>query len=208
MEWLWLFLLAVVAYLVGAVPSGLIMGRLLGRDILQMGSGKTGTANTLSSLGRGAAAAVFSLDLLKGIAVVLLARLFVWPGEAWHGLATGLAGALAIVGHNRSVWVRLFAGSWGGGRGIMVAVGALLIVHPLIILGAVVAGAATLVITRFVVVATLAAVGAGLVTAALLAFAGWISPWMLLGCLAWGLLVAAGFWDSIGRLLKREEKRV
>src|SRR4026207_1113701 len=100
-----LLLLILGSYAVGAIPSGLFVGMLMGRNILEQGSGKTGTANTLRVLGKGAAVAVFALDLVKGMAAVLLARILVWPSQAWLDIAMGAAAASAIVGHNWSVWV-------------------------------------------------------------------------------------------------------
>src|SRR5437763_1633815 len=133
MVWLQLIGLVAGAYLVGAIPSGLLIGRAMGRDLLRFGSGRTGATNSLRALGLPAGAAVFLFDLVKGGLAALAARLLAWPDEAWLGLATGCAGAAAIVGHNWSVWVRLLAGKWGGGRGILTAVGAVLVVQPLVI---------------------------------------------------------------------------
>lgn len=208
MEWLVLGLLLVGAYLVGAIPNGLLVGRLMGRDLLRHGSGKTGTANTMSALGRGPAALVFALDLLKGVLVALAARLIPWPSDEWGSLALGGAASVAIAGHNWSVWVRLLSGKWGGGRGIVTALGAMLLVNPLVVLVAAVVGAVVLFVSRYVVVATLAGMMGGLATAVLLVAAGQVSPWLLPGCLAWGALVAWGFHDSIGRLLRGEETKV
>jgi glycerol-3-phosphate acyltransferase PlsY len=197
MEWLQLLTLIVVSCLIGAIPSGLLVSRAAGKDILRHGSGKTGTANTLSLLGKGGAALVFLLDLAKGLLVVLIARLFQWPDEAWAGLAVGVAGAAAIIGHNWSVWVKLMSGRWGGGRGIMVAVGALLAVQPLIVVAAALVGFAVLGLSRNVLTATLAGIGAGAVVAVVLLVVGWLTPWLLVACVVWGLLVAAGFWDAM-----------
>jgi glycerol-3-phosphate acyltransferase PlsY len=175
----------------------------MGKDILRHGSGKTGTANILSLLGRGPAALVFALDLLKGLAVVLAARSLPWPSDAWLGLSVGAAGAAAIAGHNWSLWVRLFAGAWGGGRGIMVAVGTMLAVQPLVVAAAALVGLGLFVWRRDVLLATLAAIAAGLVAAVVLLFMEWLSPWLLAAALVWGALVALGFSDAIFRRPQR-----
>src|SRR5215212_10240648 len=132
MTWMQLGLLALGAYLLGAIPNGWLVGRLQGRDLLREGSRKTGSTNTLRVLGRPAAAAVFVGDLLKGALAVAAAGLLAWPDAGWRMLAEGVAGAAAIAGHNWSVWVRLLAGRWGGGRGLVPALGACLLIHPLI----------------------------------------------------------------------------
>src|SRR5947208_3374417 len=105
MAWLQLVLLALIAYMVGAVPNGLVVGRLLGHDLLREGSGKLGATNTIRVLGRPAGVAVFALDLAKGLLAGLLPRLVAWPDPAWADLALGATGAAVIAGHNWSLWV-------------------------------------------------------------------------------------------------------
>jgi glycerol-3-phosphate acyltransferase PlsY len=200
-------LLLAGSYLVGAIPGGLLVGLLMGRNLLKLGSGKTGTANSMSVLGRPAATAVFALDLLKGLVVVVLAWLLSWPNEVWLDLAIGGAGAAAIVGHNWSLWVRLFTGRWGGGRGIVTAIGAMLTVQPLAVAAAVIFGALAFIISRHVVLATIVGVAATILTSVILVLSQQLPPWLLPGTISWGLLIVAGFHDSIGRLLKMHHER-
>jgi glycerol-3-phosphate acyltransferase PlsY len=184
-----------------------LVGMLMGRNLLMLGSGKTGTANSMSVLGRPAAVAVFALDLLKGVVVVALARLLTWPNEMWLDLAIGGAGSATIAGHNWSLWVRLFTGKWGGGRGIVTAIGAMLTVQPLAVAAAVVFGALAFIVSRHVVVSTIVGVTATIMTSVILVLSQQLSPWLLPGTISWGLLIVAGFHDSIGRLLKMHHER-
>jgi acyl phosphate:glycerol-3-phosphate acyltransferase len=208
MEWLYFVLILVGAYLVGAIPNGLIVGLLVGKNPLLVGSGKTGATNTLRAAGPLAAAVVLVLDLAKGALVVAAVRLIPWPGNEWLGLAMGCAAAAAIVGHNWSVWVRLYSGKWGGGRGIMTALGAMLVVNPWVVLAAVVGGGIALLLTRYVVVGAVAGSVAALVAVVVLGSTGELSLWLLPGAVAWCLLVIVGFHDSIGRLIKGAESRL
>jgi len=208
MDLLYFALLLVGSYLVGAIPSGLIISRLFGKDPLQTGSGKTGATNTLRTAGPVAAALVLLLDLLKGALVVLAAQAMPWPGEAWRGLAMGCAAAAAIVGHNWSIWVRLYSGKWGGGRGIVTALGAMLVVNPWIVLAAVIAGGLALLITRYMAIGAIVGAVAGFLAIVTLGAAGQLSPWLLPGAIAWCLLVMLGFHDNIGRLLNGTETRL
>lgn len=201
-------LLIVGAYLVGAIPSGLLIGLMLGKNPLQTGSGKTGAANTLRTAGRAAAAAVLVLDLIKGALVVLAARLITWPDDAWLGMAMGCAAAAAIIGHNWSVWVRLYSGKWGGGRGIMTAAGAMLVVNFWVVLAALVAGVIALLLTRYVVIGAIAGALAALAAIVALGVAGQMSLWLLPGTLAWCILVILGFHDSIQRLRLGTETKI
>lgn len=207
-HWLQLGLLVVGAYLLGAIPNGLLVGRLAGRNLLHHGSGKTGTANTLATLGRPAAVAVFALDLIKGLLVVLIARFLSWPNDAWLYIAMSSAASSAIVGHNWSVWVRLLSGKWGGGRGIVTALGAMLIVHPLVVLAAIIGAALALAVSRYMVLGAITGALVGVVTACILVAFQQITPWLLPGCIVWALLVLAGFHDNISRLLKGTEQRL
>src|SRR5438093_13190444 len=103
MPWLQLGLLVAGAYLLGAVPGGLLIGMAMGRNLLQYGSGKMGATNTLRTLGLPAGIAVFAFDLAKGALAVLMSHLLSWPDEAWLGIATGCAGAAASAAHHGSV---------------------------------------------------------------------------------------------------------
>jgi glycerol-3-phosphate acyltransferase PlsY len=207
-DFLLLLIVTVGAYLIGAIPSGLLIGRLLGRDPLSQGSGKTGATNTFRTAGPAAGAIVLVLDLVKGFVAVLLARLVAWPDEMWAGVAIGAAGAAAILGHNWSLWVRLMAGKWGGGRGIMPAFGAMLAVSPLVALAALVAGGVVIFATRYMAWGAIAGVLAGVGTLIAMAALGMVSPWLVPGGIAWGVLVVLGFHDNIGRLLSGTEPKL
>jgi glycerol-3-phosphate acyltransferase PlsY len=205
-----LYLLAVTAsaYLLGAIPSGLLVSRLMGRDPLSVGSGKTGATNTFRTAGPLAGAIVLVLDLLKGFAAVWIALSVTWPNEVWMGLAAGAAGAAAIVGHNWSVWVRLLAGRWGGGRGIMTAFGAMLAISLWVALAAALAGGVVIATTRYMVLGAIVGVVIGVGTVIVLGLVVAISPWLVPGAALWGLLVILGFHDNIGRLLSGTEPRL
>ena len=207
-EWLQLGLLVAASYLIGSVPSGALIGMLMGKDLLAQGSGKTGTANSLRVLGRPAAAAVLVLDLVKGMWPVLVAVSLGWPSQTWLGLAAGIAGAASIMGHNRSLWVRLLTGKWGGGRGIVPALGAMLMLHPLVVLAALVAGGLVLLGTRYVAAAAVAGAAGGILAAVVAVVMGQIPASFLPGAVAWGLLVIAGFSDSLSRLAQGIEPRL
>src|SRR5438445_12537931 len=91
----------ILSYLVGAIPTGLVLVRVLtGEDIRRHGSGNIGTVNVLRVAGSGTAAIVLAVDILKGIVPVLLAlRMGFAP---WAVVLCGLA---AITGHNWSVFL-------------------------------------------------------------------------------------------------------
>ena len=107
----------IVGYLIGAIPTGLIVVRLLtGEDIRRHGSGNIGTVNVLRVAGTGTAVVVLAVDILKGMVPVMLAVRMGLP--SWTVVAGGLA---AIAGHNWSVFLK-----FQGGKGIATSFGALL----------------------------------------------------------------------------------
>ncbi len=110
-------LIIILSYFIGAVPTGLVLVRLLtGEDIRRHGSGNIGTVNVLRVAGPATAAAVLIVDILKGLVPVLLAeRVTTAP---WVVVACGLA---AIAGHNWSVFL-----GFTGGKGIATSYGVLL----------------------------------------------------------------------------------
>jgi acyl phosphate:glycerol-3-phosphate acyltransferase len=195
-------------YLVGAIPSGLLISRMIGRDPLTEGSGKTGATNTLRTSGPAAGIAVAALDIAKGALVVWAVRSIAWPDDAWAGLAVGAAAAAAIIGHNWSVWVRLIAGKWGGGRGILTALGAVVTISPLVALVAFLLGVVVLALTRYMAWGAIAGAIGAIFTLVVLGVTGGLSTWLVPGAILWCLLVVLGFHDNIRRLLKGTEPKL
>jgi len=119
-----------IAYLLGALLASLILGRARGVDIRRLGSGNAGATNALRTQGTAFGAAVFVLDLLKGvIAVRVLPRLDL-PGVGFDA-ALGrewlmVACALAVVlGHVYPVWF-----GFRGGKGVATLLGAAAALDP------------------------------------------------------------------------------
>ena len=208
MEYLLLAAVIVGGYLVGAIPSGLLISRMMGRDPLKEGSGKTGATNTLRTSGRWAGIAVVVLDVAKGAIVVWAARSLAWPNEVWTGLAVGAAAGAAIVGHNWSVWVRLIVGKWGGGRGILMALGAMATINPVVALAALIVGGAAMALTRYMTWGAIAGALGAVATLVVLGLTGAMQVWYVPGAILWVLLVVLGFHDNIGRLLNGTEPKL
>mgnify|MGYP000194450568 CR=1 FL=1 len=111
-----LMIVAVLAYLLGAVPFGLLITRALGLgDLRAIGSGNIGATNVLRTGNRAAAAATLLLDAAKGGVAVLAARAV--AGED----AAQLAGLAAFLGHLYPVWLR-----FRGGKGVATFLGTLI----------------------------------------------------------------------------------
>jgi len=114
----------ILGYLIGAIPFGVIIGRLTrGIDVRDYGSGSMGMTNVLRTVGAGAGVLVFLADLTKGAAAVAFAWLIFasLPAMvAWGQVAGGVA---AVIGHSWPVYV-----GFRGGRGVTTGFGALLMI--------------------------------------------------------------------------------
>ena len=113
-EYLWQSpaLAALLGYLLGSIPFGVILTRAAGAgDLRQIGSGNIGATNVLRTGRKGLAAATLVLDALKGtVAILIAAQMF--PG---HEV---VAAGAAFIGHLYPVWLR-----FRGGKGVATLMG-------------------------------------------------------------------------------------
>ncbi|MCK4369150.1 MAG: glycerol-3-phosphate acyltransferase [Dehalococcoidales bacterium] len=121
------WLIVILGYFLGSIPTAYIVGRLLkGVDIRQIGDGNMGAANTFHQLGAKAGVAVGIIDAAKGALAVLIAQ-----AAGLSLFAVLLTGAAVVVGHNWPVFL-----GFRGGRGEATTIGVLLttITQPMLIL--------------------------------------------------------------------------
>jgi glycerol-3-phosphate acyltransferase PlsY len=197
--------LVAIGYLIGAVPVGVIVGRLVaGIDIRRHGSHRTGATNALRTLGARWAVVVFSLDLAKGLVAVLLARALYAAGPPgspdWVAAAAGVA---AVVGHNWSVFI-----GFTGGRGVATAAGGLLAISPLTLAIVVPVVAVIVWRTRYVSLGSLTAAALAVGISAWLAATDLGSTAAVGYALAAGALVWVAHRDNIERLRAGTERRI
>ena len=142
-----LALVAALAYLLGAIPFGIVITRALGLgDLRTIGSGNIGATNVLRTGNKRAAAATLTLDAAKGAVAVLIARAMV--GED----AAQLAGLAAFLGHLFPVWL-----GFRGGKGVATFLGLLIALAPAVGLACCAVWAATALISRISSLSALAA---------------------------------------------------
>jgi glycerol-3-phosphate acyltransferase PlsY len=182
------------AYLVGSIPTGLLVARSAGiQDIRQHGSGNIGATNVLRTLGWLHGLAVLALDAAKGSAGVLLARL---AGAGQIGQT--LAGLFAMAGHLWPVTLR-----FQGGRGVATSLGLMLVLNPLVAVVSASVFVGVVAVTRYV---SLGSMTAALSAVLLLLLRGAPARQVLLCALGAGLIV----WrhrPNIERLLNGNENR-
>ncbi|WP_298875505.1 glycerol-3-phosphate 1-O-acyltransferase PlsY [uncultured Bradyrhizobium sp.] len=204
----------VIAYLLGATPTGYLAGKLLrGIDIREHGSRSTGATNVLRTLGKWPALAVLVIDVLKGVAAIVVARVFcpwltselspVPPTasdlQAWVPWLVCLAGIAALLGHGRSIWL-----NFTGGKSAATGLGVLLAMSWPVGLGAAAAFGIALALSRIVSLSSMLAA----LTAVILVWGfDHPLPYRLL-VIAGGLYVILRHRANVARLLAGTEPRL
>lgn len=116
-----LLAVAVIAYLIGSIPTGYIIVKAkTGQDIRTVGSGSTGATNVKRVLGKNYFFLVMLLDAFKGALPVVLAKLFATVGVS-VGLAPVIAAVAVIIGHSKSIFLQ-----FKGGKSVASGVGTIL----------------------------------------------------------------------------------
>jgi len=186
-----------LAYLIGAIPFGVVIGKLFYHvDVREHGSGNVGTTNVFRVLGKKAGVAVLVCDMLKGYIPAVIAAYFLRETDPW--LVIFIAAA-PVVGHMYSVFLK-----GAGGKGVATGAGVVLALVPLA--GGIIALVWVLLIlvTRYVSLASLVAT---LLVPVFVFALGDPLPYLIAA-----VLVTVGiFWahrGNIRRLLSGTENRV
>lgn len=188
-----LALAALAGYLLGSIPFGMVIARVMGLGNLRdIGSGNIGATNVLRTGNKGAAALTLIFDVGKGAVAVLAARAMI--GED----AAQIAGIGAFLGHLFPIWLR-----FRGGKGVATSLGIVLALYwPL----GLAACATWLVVAALMRMSSLAA----LVTAALVPL--WMlllehSEMLLLGAIL-AILIYLRHADNLGRIKAGTEPKI
>lgn len=188
-----LLIWAVVGYLLGSIPSGILLARVMGLGNLRdIGSGNIGATNVLRTGNKKAAALTLLFDAAKGIVAVLLARSF--AGED----AAQLTAIMAMLGHCFPVWL-----GFKGGKGVATYFGVIFALSFTIGLVAGVIWLITAAIGRYSSMAALMTAGW---TPVAMAFLG--APHMFFMGALLGLLVYGRHWANIKRLRAGTETKI
>lgn len=200
---IYLFVLALISYLAGSIPSSVWAGRMFhGIDIREHGSGNAGATNTIRVLGWKTGVPVLVFDLAKGwLAASLPVFLSAAPPGSQQMTALQIAcGLAAIIGHVFPV----FAG-FRGGKGVATTFGMLLALHPLLTLSCAGIFLVVLLISNYV---SLSSMAAGIMFPVLL-MTVFHTPSLLLKVFSVLIAIALVITHkkNIGRLIRGEEKK-
>ena len=189
-------------FFAGSIPFGLLLALAVGKtDIRTAGSGNIGATNVARVVGKKLGLVTLVLDALKGALPVLIVTLITPTSTdarlvALHGAVVGLC---ALLGHCFTPWLR-----GRGGKGVAPGLGVLLALHPQVAVYGLIAFAIVFAFTRVVSGASLAA---ALIVVVALFVRGPLDEALvpMLLCL---LVIVARHTDNIGRLMRREERRL
>jgi glycerol-3-phosphate acyltransferase PlsY len=125
------FLILVAGYLIGGIPSGVILTRLAGAaDIRKQGSGNVGATNVYRVAGKRLGVLTLVLDMLKGVVPLLLLRYLLESGMVQPSFpaihVTALAALTLFLGHCYPIYL-----GFKGGKGVATALGIFLVLAPL-----------------------------------------------------------------------------
>jgi len=187
--------LIVAAYLIGSIPTGVIVARVTGaRDPRTLGSGNIGATNVGRAAGKGAGIVTLVGDGLKGALPTAAALFF-----ASSPLAVGVTAFAAFFGHLFPLFLR-----FRGGKGVATALGLFLVISPVATLGAVLIFVLLLIVWRYVSLGSIVAAASMPVLLALLPSSRAFAP---LGVVV-GAMVIVKHGDNIRRLVAGRENRL
>lgn len=134
-----ILLLSVLSFLLGSIPTGLIIAVRKGIDPRTSGSGNIGATNVLRTAGKWPAFFTLAGDLVKGVVAMLIAR-YMHVGQFYEGII----GICAVLGHNYSVFLR-----FRGGKGVATSLGVLSVYSPQTALITIIIWLMTVVTTKY-----------------------------------------------------------
>ena len=186
---------ALVAYLLGSIPSGLWIGQyFFQKDIRQFGSGNLGSTNAFRVLGKKAGSIVLFCDVFKGFIAMILA-MTVFKQESLSPLWIA---SFAVIGHT----FPLFA-SFKGGKAVATFAGMILAYQPLLLLYGLIIFLALLAITRMVSLTAMVTITAGVFLSLL------FNDWTLTAfALAIDIFIIYRHRSNIQRILNGTENKV
>jgi glycerol-3-phosphate acyltransferase PlsY len=172
----------VAAYLLAGIPVGLLIGRIRGVDLREVGSGNIGATNAVRAMGKAWGLLVLALDIAKAALPVAAAvhHFGQAPGGPWQVALVALA---AILGHVFPIYLR-----FRGGKGVACAFGVFLVLAPKAALVSVLVYAQTLWLTRISAVGSLTA-------ALVIVVVAWVDPSVPLPYVILAAALAGLIWE-------------
>ncbi len=184
-----------IGYLIGSIPTGYIVAKIMGVDIQKLGSGNIGATNILRNLGVVPAAIVVLIDPLKGMLSVSIPMLL-----GLDSVTIALTALCTLLGNLFNVFL-----GFKGGKGVATSMGIFLGIDPLVTVLAMFLGISTIALGRYVSLGSL--IGVLSAPVMILARGSFIFPYFFL-TIAIAALVFYKHRENIEKLAKGTERRL
>lgn len=193
-----------VAYFLGSIPTGFLVGKLRGIDVRKIGSGNIGATNVMRIVGKPAGIFVLVMDGLKGFAACAWVTdliLAAFNGDAPAGAESVriVAGIAVLLGHNFTYWLK-----FRGGKGIATSAGVLAALAPWALIIILAVWLVIFGVTKYVSLASIAA-------ALTLPLATWLTGGSIVMIIVTAFMMALAIYKhraNIQRLLQGTEHRI
>ncbi len=127
LESLLAILMLIISYIIGSIPFGLLLGKLIKHvDIREHGSKNIGTTNSIRVLGKKVGFLVFFCDVFKGMIMIIIIKILRNTGVYTTPVEDIWFGVFAIVGHSFSIFL-----NFKGGKAVATSLGVILMICPL-----------------------------------------------------------------------------
>jgi glycerol-3-phosphate acyltransferase PlsY len=182
------------SYLLGSIPPGYLISKIIqGKDIRYLGSGNIGATNVGRTMGTKWGLITLLFDIAKGAVAVLLARYLIESN-----LFIAIAGVMAIVGHNFSLFLK-----FKGGKGVATALGVFLALAPRAVLPSLAVFAVMLMIFKFVSLGSISAAAAFPIFTYFFGYPNEITGGAIIG----SMLIIIAHRTNIKRLIQGQENK-
>ena len=190
-----LVLCCAVSYLLGSIPNGLIIGKVIwGIDLREYGSKNIGATNAWSTIGKAAGLSIFLLDFLKGFISA-----YIGVNVAGTELAGVICGMMAIVGHSWSLFM-----SFKGGKSVATGLGVIAMLMPVVTVVVFAVWFVIVYVTRYV---SLGSIVAAIIVPVLAYVLDYSSEYILFGVLT-SAFVTYRHKSNIIRLMSGTENKI
>lgn len=189
-----IILCLIFGYLFGSLNFAIIYSKLRGDDIRNHGSGNAGATNVLRTYGKGPAAIVFILDILKGVIAIAVTRIF-----SESTLLDCCAALGAVLGHNFPVYY-----GFKGGKGVSTSLAVLLTLHYPTALVAMATFIIVVILTKYVSLSSILAAVAAIIAS----FVFFQIDVFSIFCTIIGLLCIYRHRSNIARLINGTENKL
>jgi glycerol-3-phosphate acyltransferase PlsY len=198
MTYLYQLLFLVFTYFVAAIPFGLVLAKLFGKqDIREAGSGNIGATNVTRVLGKRFGLATLILDGIKGALMVILAR-YLFADAKFLNVFLSLVGAISVLAHIFPIYLQ-----FKGGKGVATTLAVLLAINPTIGL---VSCAAWIIIFAFTRTSAIASLASILITVCFTFYYNAFAEEILLTIFL-AAIIFVRHKENISRILKGEESK-